>query len=79
MGMLVYLASNPRPDISFNVHQCARFTHAPHQLHDKAVKCILNYIKGTEDKGLIIEPCQNLKVYCYVDIDFAGPWGVEED
>ena len=25
--MMLYLASNTRPDISFAFHQCARFTH----------------------------------------------------
>ena len=27
VGMLVYLSKNYRPDIQFEVHQCARFTH----------------------------------------------------
>ena len=27
IGMMLYLASNTRPDISFDVHQCAQFTH----------------------------------------------------
>jgi len=29
VGMMMYLASNSRPDIAFAVHQCARFTHNP--------------------------------------------------
>ena len=27
IGMMLYLASNTRPDISSDVHQCARFIH----------------------------------------------------
>ena len=27
IGMIFYLASNTRPDISFAVHECYRFTH----------------------------------------------------
>jgi hypothetical protein len=29
VGMLMYLAGNTRPDISFAVHQCAQYTHCP--------------------------------------------------
>ena len=38
VGMLLYLASNSRPDIQFAVHQCARFTHNPKVSHGDAVK-----------------------------------------
>ena len=27
IGMMLYMASDTRPDISFDFHQCARFTH----------------------------------------------------
>ena len=74
----MHLASNSCPDIFFAVHQCARFTYVPCQSHAKPVKHILRYVKGTEDKGLILETSQNLQVYCYVDADFASLWGVEE-
>ena len=40
------------PDISFTVHQCARFTHAPQHSHAMAVKRILRYLQGTKEKGL---------------------------
>jgi hypothetical protein len=38
VGMLMYLATNSRPDIAFAINQCARFTHTPRASHAKAVK-----------------------------------------
>jgi hypothetical protein len=37
IGQINYLAQNSRPDISFAVHQCARFSKEPMALHEKAV------------------------------------------
>ena len=50
VGMMMYLASNSRPDIVFAVHQCARFTHCPRQTNEKALKRISRYLKGTKDQ-----------------------------
>ena len=33
IGMMLYLASNTRPDISFDFHQCIRFTYNTNALH----------------------------------------------
>ena len=79
VGMLLYLSSNSRPDIQFAVHQCARFTHSPKQSHALAIKRIARYLIGTKDKGLTFLPNPNIKLDCYVDADFAGLWGFEED
>ena len=46
IGMMLYLASNSRPDIAFAVHQCARFNHCPRLKHEQAVKRIARYLKG---------------------------------
>ena len=40
IGMMLYLASNTRPYISFAIHQCARFTHDTKVSHKTAVKDI---------------------------------------
>ena len=77
--MLTYLSSNSRPDIAFAVHQCARFTHAPQQLHAKVIKQIVQYLQGMKDKGIILNPTKTPQVDCYVDADFAGLWSVESD
>lgn len=79
IGMLMYLANNSRPDIAFAVHQCARFTHSPRHSHSVAIKRILRYLKGTETKGMFLEPSPDFVINCYVDADFAGLWKVEDD
>jgi hypothetical protein len=79
VGMLLYLSSNTRPDITFAVRQCARYSHNPKQSHAKAIKRIVRYLKGTKDKGMIFNPSQEFTVNCFVDADFAGLWGLEYD
>ena len=75
----MYLATNSRPDIAYSVNQCARFTHAPKASHAVAVKRILRYLKGTNSKGMIINPSDAFNVDCHVDADFGGLWGSEND
>jgi len=85
VGMLMYLV-NTRPDIQFAVHQCARFTHNPKQVHYNAVKRIICYLIGTlkndQDRGLTFDVGSKddpIKIECYVDADFAGLWKIEND
>jgi hypothetical protein len=54
IGMLMYLAGNTCPDISYAVHQAARFTHCPRRSHAAGVKRILCYLKQTRSEGLIL-------------------------
>ncbi len=39
VGILLYLGHS-RPDISFAMHHCARYTHSPKQSHEDALKQI---------------------------------------
>ena len=78
-GMLLYLSTNTRPDITFAVSQIARFSAAPKQSHATAVKTLLRYLKGTRDKGTLVKPTDHLHLDLYVDADFAGLFGCEDD
>ena len=75
VGMLLYLTTNTRPDISFAVSQVARFSHNPKQSHASAVKTIVRYLAGSKDKGTIFHRPKKLHFDCYVDADFAGLHG----
>jgi hypothetical protein len=79
VGMLMYLASNSRPDIAFAVHQCARFTHSPRASHGEAIKRICRYLQRTLENGLILRPKSKLRLDVHVDSDFAGLWKREDD
>ena len=72
VGMLLYLSTNTRPDISFTMSQVARFNHNPKQSHATALKMILRYLKGTADKGMIIKPSGKLTLEMWCDVDYAG-------
>ena len=78
VGMLLYLEGHTRPDISFAVSQCARYTFNPRRSHEEALKHIGRYLKGTRDKGMILKPTTNLNIDCFVDSDFAGLWNHED-
>ena len=78
IGKLLFLEKSTRPDLSYAVHQCARFSHDPKVEHGNAVKRIGRYLKGTMDKGLIMKPdLSNHSLDLHVDADFAGNWDKE--
>lgn len=77
IGKLNFLAQNTRPDLSFAVHQCARFCTKPTKLHEIAIKRIVRYLLLTKDKGLILQPTKTFTLDMYVDADFAGMWHQE--
>lgn len=78
VGMCQYLQMHSRPDITYAVSQCARFTHEPKESHGRALKKIARYLKGTKNNGLIYRPSGELSLDCYCDADFCGLWGVED-
>ena len=75
IGIILYLASNIRPDISFSVHQCVLFTHNIKELHETSRKRIYWYLQGTNDTGIVFYTSKIIVAYCYEDEDFIRLWG----
>jgi len=74
VGKLNFIAANTRPDISFAIHQCAKYANQPRLLHEKAVKHIGRYLLLTCSQGLILRPQPDHSLNAYADADFAGRW-----
>ena len=53
VGQLMYIANQTRPDIAYAVHSAARFMQKPGEKHAAAVMRILQYLRGTQQHGLI--------------------------
>lgn len=79
VGMLLFISSNTRPDIQFAVHQVARFSHNPKRSHGQALKRIIRYLIETKDRGLCFKPDLTQGLDCWVDADFAGMYGYEDE
>ncbi|XP_040869850.1 secreted RxLR effector protein 161-like [Glycine max] len=71
IGCLMYLTGT-RPDILFAVSLLSCFMHCASEMHLKAAKRILRYVKGTVDYGVKFEKCQEFKLYGFSDSDWAG-------
>ena len=70
VGMLLYLVGSTRPNITYAVHQCARFSHNPKHSHEVGVKHIVRYRKGTRDMEIIIKPdSKNVCINMYANAD----------
>ena len=78
IGKLNYLEKATRSDISFAVHQCARFVSDPKVEHGEAVRWLGRYLAGTRDKGTIMRPIQSKELEVYVDASFCGDWCPDE-
>jgi len=79
IGMLMYLGNTTRPDISFSVNQCARFSHDPRETHATALKQIGCYLKATCNRGIVWKKGLTIPTLdCWVDADFAGLYSKEK-
>ena len=72
IGKLNYLERGSRSDISYIVHQCARFSTCPKKEHGEAIRWLGRYLLKTRNKGTILKPNMDKDLQVYVDADFAG-------
>ena len=73
VGCLMYAMICTRPDLSHAVSVVSRYMSNPGKQHWEAVKWILQYLKGTSDKGsLYSKDSGNDEVKGFVDSDYAG-------
>ena len=66
----MYLTAT-RPSILFVVCLLSHSMHCASEIHLKATKRILRYVKGTIDYGVKFEKCQEFKLYGFSDSDWA--------
>ncbi|KAI2496051.1 hypothetical protein MHU86_18472 [Fragilaria crotonensis] len=74
VGKLNYLEKATRSDISFAVHQCARFVSDPKREHGDAIRWLGRYLKGTRHQGTILNPISGKDLEVFVDASFCGDW-----
>ena len=55
IGKLNYLEKSTRPDISYAVNQCARFTHDPKKSHTEAIIHLVNFLKKNKILWINVE------------------------
>lgn len=53
VGSIMYLAMGTRPDVAYGVGLVSRFASNPGEVHVKAVKRILRYLRATTSIGLV--------------------------
>jgi len=71
IGSLMYLTAS-RPDIAFAVGYCSRYQSNPKESHEKAVKRIFRYLKGTPRLGLWYPKGGSFDLHAFTDSDYGG-------
>ena len=71
VGKLIYLTIT-RPDITYVVSLVSQFMHAPTVTHLHVVKRILQYLKGSIGRGILMRNNGSTQIQGYTDADWAG-------
>ena len=71
IGKLNYLEKSTGSNISYIVHQCARFTEESKEKHAKALRWWTRYFICTKDKGFIMKQDPSKGMEVYIDANFS--------
>ncbi|KAL0415728.1 UNVERIFIED_CONTAM: Retrovirus-related Pol polyprotein from transposon RE1 [Sesamum latifolium] len=71
IGCLMYVTA-AKPDISSAISILSRFMHYTSELHLKAAKRVLRYVKGTSDFGVKFTRSKEFKLVGFFDNDWGG-------
>lgn len=73
VGSLHYLTFT-RPDIAFSISKLSQAMHSPCSSHLIAAKCVLRYLAGSMDKGMLFRASQSrpFQLSAFSDSDWAG-------
>ena len=72
ISKLNFLEKSTCPDIACITHQCARYSTDPRKERGAVICWIVQYLKGTRDNGIIMQPMRGRELEIYVDADFVG-------
>lgn len=72
LGSLNYLATRTRPDLCYALSVLSKYTDCPRELHWKALKRVLRYVRATTSYGLYYQATDAPRLLCYTDSDYAG-------
>ena len=71
VGKLIYL-SHTRPDVAFAVSLISQSMHQSKEAHLQAALRIVQYLKGTQGRGILFKRKKSVNLEAYTDADYAG-------
>ncbi|XP_058003620.1 secreted RxLR effector protein 161-like [Hevea brasiliensis] len=71
IGCLLYL-SPARPDIMYATSILSKFMQSPCEVHYRAAKRVMRYVKGTADFGVLYARHVEVNLMGFTDSDWAG-------
>ena len=71
VGSLIYLTTT-RPDLAYSVSVLSQFMSKPLESHWIAAECVLRYLSGTSNYGILYTDTSNVILVGFSDSDWAG-------